>query len=270
MNWLKDAMNWLNENKDWIFSGVGVFFVTVLYSYIKEIRKASWKAYHKGYHFPNTLSYWCYHKPEGELIKQDSRRIICMRATRNKRIEINYPIFATGEIVESHSLSDPERMRLVKAGEKEGIESIEILAEKNRDYLIVSESKRTSNINKINKPSANDRVRSTLYSKCLVVERPGFAGISIVARTKSVRIIVEFSNDFKPKNVNPVQIADSGKIIRDEHSSDFVKVGQNDRTLFILDLADPELGSIVYLWWNWPELPSLEKKREKKKGTGKK
>ena len=185
-----------------------------------------------------------------------------MYATRNKRIEINYPVFATGKIEESHSLSDPERMRLVKGGEKEGIESIEILAEKNRNYLIVSESNRTTNINKINKPSTHDKVLSTLYSKCLVGERQGWAGICIVARTKSARIIVEFSKDFKPDNVNPVQISKSGKIIRDEHSSDFVKVGQNDKTLFILDLAAPELESGIYLWWNWPELPNVETEQD--------
>jgi hypothetical protein len=260
MEWLKNILSWLNENKEWLFSGVGMLVLTQVVPLVKEIVKIGPKEYRKGYYFTNILANFRYHKPKGQVLKQDTRKIISMCATQNKLIEITYPVFATGKIVESHSVSDPGRMEMPEAGETSGIESIKIQAEKKRNYLIVSENKRSSRMDKINKPDARDLRLSCLYSTRVVDVGKGWAGTVIIARTKSVRVIVEFSNDFKPETVNPVQISDLGKVIRDERHSDFVMASENDKTLFILDLANPQLESGVYLWWSWPELPKRETK----------
>jgi hypothetical protein len=248
-------MNFIIDNKEWIFSGIGVFLLGLLIGWIREIRKNGFKEYKDGFFIPNTLSFFRHGDLDEYKVPLIARRIMSVKSLRNKKLLIKYPIFTTGTLDAAVSLSDPGRMKLIQPSEVESHNSIEIISRKNAQYLIVSESKRTSFPTKMcNPPSEFNKVIHSLVENRIKTEKHDFCGTRVIAHTRSLRIIVEFSSKFKPNFVHPIQIDENGNIIRDEKSTDFIMATQRDGTLFIVDLHEPEVNSGVYVWWEWPDI----------------
>lgn len=246
------------EHVKWVFSGIGVFVLGLIIGLIREAFKndATFANYRIGYIIPNTLSYFRHGVLIDEEVRLVVRRILSIKMLRSTNINIRFPVYTTGTIDAAVSLSDPGRMNLIKHGEVEAFNSIDINGKRGCQYLVVTESGRTSFPDKrCNVPSQHNRVLISLIDKRIKMERHDFSGTRIVGSTQSVRLIVEFDDSYHPDILHPIQIGKDGAILRDEKSSDFVVAKQNNNTLFILDLHNPEPESGVYLWWEWPPLP---------------
>lgn len=252
-------MDWLIENKEWLFSGIGVFLLGLLLGGIHQLSKNGLTEFIDGYYVPNTLSYFRHSTLVGTYVALTARRIMSIHALRTKKLLIKYPIFSTGTLENAVSLSDPGCMKLIKPNEVEGYNSLEIVAKRKEQYLIASESKRIVYPDKMcNAPSEFNKVIHSLIKHRITSPKHEFNGTRVVAKTRSLRIIVEFDPTFKPDYVHPIQIKEDGNIMRDEKSSDFVMAVRKDGTLFILDLHRPDVNSGVYLWWKWPELSIID------------
>ena len=246
-------MTWFIDGVTSILSAIIVFFLGVLVGWFRRFKEIGIKNYRDGFTIPNTHTYFRHGRLDDNRVPLTVRKIMSIKCLKTKELSIGYPVFTTGKIDESVSLSDPGRMELTKPNEIEGRNSLNITGKRNTQYLIVVESKRTVFPNIMcNHP--DDKVLASLIKKRIKTENHDFCGTRIIARTSSLRIIVEFSNSFKPDFVHPIQINEHGEIIRDEKSTDFVTAVRKDGTLFILDLHQPELNSGVYVWWEWPNL----------------
>lgn len=215
-----------------------------------------------GYYCPSTLSYYRHGPLCGEEVDLIVRRILTVRvADSNRDILVQYPVFTTGGMNASYSLSDPERMTVLDRGENSGYAKLNISKGKvGSQHLVASESNRTSYPwKKSNRPSAENVVINSLLEKRITSDDRDFSGTRIVAKTSHVRLIVEFDKEFCPSAVHPIQISQDGEILRDERSHDFVLLkpeeSKRKSQIFVLDLENPDPLSGVYLWWTWPEKP---------------
>ena len=250
------------EHIQWVFSGVGVLILGAIFERVREAIKngVTISDFKAGYVLPNTLSYFSHGRPNGENVSLVARRIISVKMLRTKKIKIRFPVFSMGTIDGAISLSDPDRMNLVKKGETESFNRLEINGGKRgSQYLVVTESQRHIYPKwSRSRPSQYNIVLTSLFDERLKKgDRRDFAGTRIIGTTLSVRLIVEFDESYHPQILHPIQIDKDGSILRDERSSDFIIARRNNNTLFILDLYNPEPESGVYFWWDWPQDPQV-------------
>lgn len=247
-------MGWLSENKDQLFSGIGVTVLLVFWYLSKELYKLSWKYCRSGYYIPNSLSYFSHSDLEDGTVIVKAKRIVSVHAVRNKTISIQYPINTAGKIKSTLSLSDPGTMQVVEPGQNTGKNSVSIMAKRNSQYIVASESERQVFPFKENtKPQKDNIVMHTLHTERLTKPQCDFVGARVIGKTQTQRIVVEFSKNFKPAFVKVIQINAKGEVIRDERSPDFISASHQEGTLFVYELHSPEEGSGIYLWWEWPE-----------------
>lgn len=247
-------MQWIIENKDWLFSGIGVAALTIIWYLSKKLYQLSWKYHGDGYFVPASLSYFSHSGIVNGKVKVKAKRIVSVHAVKDKEICIEYPINTIGRIDSTLSLSDPGTMQVLEPGQNTGRDTVKIKSKKGRQYIVASESTRTiSPLDENKKPQEDNVIIYTLFKSRLTTRRHDFVGARVIGKTNTQRIVVEFSEDYKPDNVNVVQISKSGEIIRDERSEDFIMASHKKGYLFIVELSNPEEGSGIYVWWEWPE-----------------
>ena len=246
-------MTWINENKDWLFSGAGITALVIIWHLSKELYKLSWKYRKAGYFIPNSLSYFRHGELIGELVELKAKRIVSVHAVANKNVSIDYPVNTIGNIESAMSVSDPDTMQIIDPGQNTGQNSLEIKAKQGNQYIVASESTRSVSPYKENKkPKKENIVISSLVEKRLTTSRHDFVGARVIGKTNTQRIIVEFSESYKPDFLNVIQISKDGEVLKDENSKEFVQATHKNGCLCIVELHSPEPDSGIYIWWEWP------------------
>ena len=244
-------MNWISENKEWLFSGVGVFLIGLLIGNLKKVLYFLRFNLKQGYIISNTISYFRYSDNGGLDYTIDSRRIMSITTLRNREVRVDFPIYTSGILDSSYSLSDPLRMEITRTGDNAGFYNLKIQGKFMKTFLVVSETRRVLNYNSQTRPNRDNTVLYTLFSERIPDNNYSFCGTRIVSKTGNAKIIAEFIGDKKPSRFGAIQISKAGKILTDDNSSKFSKVIKDGNQLAILETRNPTKDSGVYLWWQW-------------------
>lgn len=244
-------MNWILENKEWLFSGAGIFLIGLLLGNLKEVFYFLNFNFKQGYIISNTLSYFRYSDTGNLDYTIDSRRIMSIISLRNREINVDFPIYTSGIIDMSYSLSDPLRMEINRTGVNAGFYNLKIQGKFMKNFLVVSETRRILNYQDQTRPNRDNIVLYRLFSERIPDNNYSFCGTRIVSKTGNAKIIVEFLGNKKPTRFGAIQISKTGKIIKDENSSKFSIVIKDGNQLAILETKNPIKDSGVYLWWQW-------------------
>ncbi len=252
---MENITQWIGINKDWLFSGAGITALAIIWFLSKELYKLSWKYRRVGFFIPHSLSYFRHSELNNNCVNLKAKRIVSIHAVANKSITIQYPVNTVGKLNSAISVSDPGTMQVLEPGQNSGMNSIKIKAQKGAQYIVASESDRTVSPFETNrKPQKENLVISTLIKTRVSSAAHDFVGSRVIGRTNTQRIVVEFSENYKPNHLNVVQISEDGSILRDEKSNDFIKANHKNGSLFVVELHSPEENSGLYVWWEWPEI----------------